>query len=150
MSRAGSSILIEKPLSEVYEFVADQTKTTSWCLGMTECRLTTDAGIRNGARRHVEVKSEFGRMSWDFELVRSEPNAMLVWQDLEAAVPMIDTYSFEAQGDATVFAHFNEYVKLPLPLKLLTPLLLLKGNRTIKKDNLALKRLLESKYIDRC
>ena len=145
MSRAGSTIVIDKPVDEVFAYVSDQTKTTSWCLGMTECRLTTDKGMVHGAKRHVEVKSPFGRLSWDFELIRTETNAILVWQDLEAGVPMTDTYTFEAVGDKTVFGHYNEYTKLPLHIAVLTPLLLMKGNRTIKVDNLALKRLLESK-----
>lgn len=145
MGRAGSSIVIDKPSHEVFAFVADQTKTTSWCLGMTECRLTTDRGMQAGAKRHVEVKSALGRMSWHFELVRMEAGSILVWQDLEANVPMIDTYTFEAQDGKTVFGHYNEYVQLPLRIALMMPLLLAKANHTIKVDNLALKRLLEAK-----
>ena len=133
-----------RPIAEVFEYVADQTKTTSWCLGMTECRLTTDAGMQNGAKRHIEVKSSLVTSSWDFELKKIEPNKVMVWSDMEAAIPLIDTYTFEEKNGGTEFSHYNEYGNLPMFLRLLKPLFLAKANKTIKKDNLALKKLLEN------
>ena len=145
MLKAGSSQFINRPIDEVFLYVADQTKTTSWCLGMTDCRLTSDGGMNSGAKRHVEVKSSLGTAAWDFDLEVYKPNEVMVWRDDEASIPMVDTYAFESRDGGTVFSHFNEYGKLPLFLRLLRPLFLTKANHTIKKDNLELKSILENK-----
>ncbi len=77
MPRSGSSQFINRPIDEVFSYVAHQTKTTSWCLGMAVCRLTTNGEINNGAKRHVQVKSSLGAFAWDFDLVEYIPNEVI-------------------------------------------------------------------------
>ena len=50
-----------------------------------------------------------------------------------------------AQDGGTLFTHTNEYGRLPLFLRLLAPLIVRKAQRTISKDNLALRDLLEGR-----
>jgi len=138
-------LYIDRPIAEVFAYVADQTKTTSWCLGMTECRLTSNSGMQPGAVRHVEVKTPLGKARWDFGLENFEQDRTIVWSDLKSSIPMVDTYSFEAKDGGTLFSHHNEYVRLPPLLSMLQPLFIRRANRTIRKDNLALKGILEGR-----
>ncbi len=68
------SIIINRPIEEVFAFVADQTNGPQWQDGLLEVRRITDGPVGVGTRHTVVRKFLGRRLELTNEYVRYEPN----------------------------------------------------------------------------
>ena len=60
MIKVEDSVVIERPVEDVFAYVADQTNAPHWQAGLVEVRRTTDGPVGVGAR-HTAVRTFMGR-----------------------------------------------------------------------------------------
>lgn len=120
MININSSITIERPVGEVFDFVRNQENAQMWLSGWLESRPTSDTeGV---GFTWVDVIEVFGRrVESEFELTKFEPNRMFAFRSIRGSFPISGVYSFEPveEGTAVTFDLQGEpggFFKLAEPL----------------------------------
>jgi uncharacterized protein YndB with AHSA1/START domain len=79
MIKVEASIIIQRPIEEVFAFVADQTHAPQWQHDLLEVRRTTDGPVGVGTK-HTAVRKFLGRrMELTNEYVKYEPNKQITF-----------------------------------------------------------------------
>jgi uncharacterized protein YndB with AHSA1/START domain len=144
MFRAEHSALIERPIEEVFAFVADQTNTPTWQAGLVEVRRTSDGPVGVGTT-HAFVRVFMGRrMEADNEYVAYEPNERVAFKTTSGPVRLEASYLFEARPAGTLLTSRIEMDASGL-LRIAEPLIAAGLKRDMKAAFRALKDLLESR-----
>jgi uncharacterized protein YndB with AHSA1/START domain len=100
MIKAERTVVIDRPVQEVFAYVTDQTKTPSWQVGLVDVKRTTQGPIGIGTR-HTFVRNFMGRkMEADNEYVAYEPDRLVTFRTTSGP-PMTASYLFEAVPDGT-------------------------------------------------
>jgi uncharacterized protein YndB with AHSA1/START domain len=94
------SVIINRPVAEVFSFVTNEENTTKWQAGVDS---TQDEGPTNQVgSRYTEVRKFMGReMKTTLELTAFEPNAKWGAKVVKGPVPYEVVSLFEAAGDGT-------------------------------------------------
>lgn len=94
------SIMINKPVADVFDFVTREENTTRWQGGVVA---TKDEGPSNQVgSRYTEVRKFMGReMNTTLELTAFEPNARWAAKVVKGPVPYEATSLFEAVEEGT-------------------------------------------------
>jgi uncharacterized protein YndB with AHSA1/START domain len=94
------SVIINRPVAEVFSFVTNEENTTKWQAGVES---TQDEGPSNQVgSRYTEVRKFMGReMKTTLELTAFEPNAKWGAKVVKGPVPYEVVSLFEAAGDGT-------------------------------------------------
>ena len=96
MIKVEDSVVIERPIEDVFAYVADQTNAPHWQAGLVEVRRTTDGPIGVGAR-HTALRSFMGRrMELTNEYVTFEPNREITFLGASGPLTVQASYLFEA------------------------------------------------------
>jgi uncharacterized membrane protein len=101
MTRVERSIVIEKPVEDVWEFVHDTTKDALWQTTLVESQQLTDGPIDVGTTVR-EVRNFLGRrveMTW--QMTECKRNRRSSIQAVAGPVPLSGRYEFEPVGSAT-------------------------------------------------
>ena len=95
MIRAEESIIIDRPLEEVFAWVGDQTNGPHWQSGLVEVRRTTEGPVGVGTK-HTLVRKFMGRrLDADNEYVAYEPNKRIVFKTTSGPVRVEASYLVE-------------------------------------------------------
>jgi len=101
MSRIQRSIVIERPIDEVWGFVHDTTKDALWQTTLVESRVLTEGPKRVGTRVQ-EVRRFMGvRIEMDLELTEFEPNRKSAQKAVSGGIPLSGSYVLEPLDGAT-------------------------------------------------
>jgi uncharacterized protein YndB with AHSA1/START domain len=94
------SVIINRPVAEVFSFVTNEENTTKWQAGVES---TQDEGPSNQVgSRYTEVRKFMGReMKTTLELTAFEPNAKWGAKVVKGPVPYEVVSMFEPAGDGT-------------------------------------------------
>ena len=88
-------IQINRPVGEVFEFLADQTNAPRWQDGLIEVRRETEGAIRVGTR-HTAVRRFLGRrLELSNEYVRFEPQRQITFTGASGPMTFEMTYATE-------------------------------------------------------
>jgi uncharacterized protein YndB with AHSA1/START domain len=94
--KAERTIVINRPVDEVFAYVGDQTNTPQWQRGLLEVRRTTD-GVPGVGTKHTFVRKFMGRrMEATNEYVAYEPGKRIAFKTTTGPVPLEASYLFEA------------------------------------------------------
>jgi hypothetical protein len=101
MTTIERSIVIDRPLDEVFEFVHDPTKDTMWQTTLVESQTMTEGPVRAGTkvrevRRFLGVRQELTR-----ELTEYEPSTKSSFRTVSGPIPMTGGYILEQADSAT-------------------------------------------------
>jgi len=108
MSKIQRSIVIERPIDEVWDFVHDTTKDALWQTTLVESRLLTEGPKRVGTRVQ-EVRRFMGvRLEMDLELTEFEPNRKSSLKAVSGGIPLSGSYVLEPLDGATRFTVTGE------------------------------------------
>ena len=104
MITASSSVTIEKPVSEVYAFVADCRNEPKWHTDAIEAAPLTEGPLAVGAKQRWLIKF-MGKREMIMEVTKLEPEHV---EQLEARTALMGmaptiTYTFEQAGSGTLF-----------------------------------------------
>src|SRR6185503_2743381 len=100
MKPAEETIVIDRPLGEVFAFVTDQRNTPQWQAGLLEVQRLTD-GPSGVGTRHALVRSFLGRrMEATNEYTAFEADRLVTFKTISGP-PLEASYFFEPAGDGT-------------------------------------------------
>jgi uncharacterized protein YndB with AHSA1/START domain len=105
MPSASSTVTINRPPGEVFDFVADGTTATQWRPGVLDVALVSGSGV--GARYKQGVKGPGGRrVDADYEVTAFEPGRRLAFAATAGPVRPTGEYLLEevAEGTRITFA----------------------------------------------
>jgi carbon monoxide dehydrogenase subunit G len=138
---AENSIVIEKPRSEVFAFVADHENDARWRPGVLD--IARASGEGKGAVYRQGVKGPMGkRIDADFEVTAYQEGSLLAFRTLGGPVQPERSYRFE-DADGGTRVTFSLNATLRGPQKLMTPMVA-KSMRSQVDALSNLKRVLES------
>ncbi|MGE5601961.1 MAG: SRPBCC family protein, partial [Nitrososphaerales archaeon] len=96
MIKEEHSIVIRRPVDEVFTFVSDQTNAPRWQQGLLEARRITE-GVPGVGTRHVFVRKFLGRrLEAGNEYVEFEPNKKIVFKNTSGPMEFRAWYVTEA------------------------------------------------------
>jgi uncharacterized membrane protein len=100
MIKVESSVVIDKPLAEVYAYVAGGEHSTEWQGSVIS--VVNEGPPNTVGSRFVETRKFMGQdMKTTLEIVAVEPNAKWVSKVVKGPVPYEVTVTFEASGSGT-------------------------------------------------
>jgi uncharacterized protein YndB with AHSA1/START domain len=142
MARMEASVVIKRPLEEVFAYVTDVGSWVKWHTGLVEAEQTSEGPV--GVGTTCRGVSEFlgRRDEWTSEVTAFEPNEKVEQQMVWGPMKIAQTLTFEPVDDGTRFTLAGEGETGGI-FKMAEPIV----NRMMKKQgeaNLAnLKRILE-------
>ena len=143
MTRIERSVVIERPIDEVWEFVHDTTKDALWQTTLTESEKLTDGPMRVGTRVR-EVRHFLGvRIELTWEVTEYEPNRTSAIRGVSGPVPLTGRYRLEPLDFGTRFTVSGELDAHGL-FKLAEPVFARITSRELEANLGHLKDLLES------
>jgi uncharacterized protein YndB with AHSA1/START domain len=101
MIKVDESIIIQRPVEEVFAFVADQRNAPGWQSGLLEVRRTDDGPLGVGATHAVVRKFMGRRMEVNNEYVTYEPNAQVTFKSTAGPMPFEFSYLTESTPSGT-------------------------------------------------
>lgn len=143
MIEVESSIVIDRPVDEVFAFVADQTNAPRWQHGLVEVRRTTEGPIGVGTR-HTAVRQFMGRtMELTNEYVGFERNERVTFEADSGSMRVKVSYLTEAVPEGTHLT-CRMLAEPRGPMRLMQPLVARSMKKEFVTDDRVLKELLES------
>ena len=141
MPAAENSVIVNRPRSEVFSFVANHENDAKWRPGVLDITRASGEGV--GAVYRQGVKGPMGRrISADFEVTAHEQNSHIAFRTLSGPVRPEGSYRFE-DADSGTRVTFSLSANLRGAQKLMSPMV----SRSMRSEVGALenlKRVLES------
>ena len=142
MIKAEQTIVIDRPVDEVFAFVTDQTNTPRWQAGLVELERTTEGPIGVGTK-HKGARNFMGRrMELANEYTVYEPGKLVTFRTTSGPA-LVASYLFESVPGGTRLTSRVEMQGAGL-YGLLEPVICAGLRREMKAALPALKALLES------
>lgn len=143
MIRIAQSVIINRPVDEVWNFVSRIENSTRWSRGVLEARQTSEGPLGVGSTLETVVHAFGRRRTASYLVTEYEPNSVFAFRATSGAITSQARFSVEPAGTGTRLTGSGE-VDAVGPYKLLAPILV----RTVKRhseDDLAnVKRILEA------
>jgi len=134
---------INRPVEEVFAFIADPTNDPRWCPPVLEAEQIAGDGPETGARYRQVVKPGPKRLTSVMEMTEYLPNRRVAWKGGNEMLEFHGRYEVEAvNGGARVVMTSNLAARGIL--RLLEPLLRRASRDVAVEEFRNLKRLLES------
>ncbi len=137
------SIMIDRPVEEVFAYVTDVTNDPAWHTDVLEARKTSEGPIGMGTVWRSRFKPTMGISEGDMEVVGFEPNRTQVMRGQIGPMQPTLTYLLEPSDGGTKFTRRIE-INVSGWMKIMQPMMgmmLPKQNRGFLAN---LKRVLES------
>ena len=101
MAHAENSIIINRPVNDVYNFLLDGANNTKWRPGVLDIQrdAATPSGL--GAVYKQGLKGPGGRIDGDYKITRLEPNKLIEFQVIAGPARPTGNYNLEPAGNAT-------------------------------------------------
>jgi uncharacterized membrane protein len=101
MTRIERSIVIDRPIHQVWDFVQDTGKDALWQTTLVESQVLTEAPKRVGTQVK-EVRRFLGmRVDMTFELTEFEPHRRSALKAISGGIPLSGSYELEQVNGAT-------------------------------------------------
>ena len=143
MASFESSVVINRPVEEVFEFISKPENELQWASGLVESKFTSEGppGVGTTGRR---VQKFLGReIASDWEFTEYEANRKVAVKTTAGPVPFEGIYTFEASGVGTKIM-FQGVAEIGGFFKLAEPIVTRMLKRQIETDSANLKDLLEA------
>ncbi len=138
------SIMIDRPVEEVFAYVADVTNDPAWHTDILEARKTTEGPVGSGTVWHTRFKPSMGISEADIEVVSLEPNRVLAMRgDVGPMHPTL-TYRFEPADGGTKFTR-RVQIKVSGWMKIMQPMIAMMLPKQNKGFLANLKRVIEQR-----
>ena len=101
MAHAENSITINRPVSDVFNFLLDGANNKKWRPGVLDIErdATTPSGL--GTVYKQGLKGPGGRIDGDYKITRLEPNKLIEFQVITGPARPTGTYTLEPAGSGT-------------------------------------------------
>ena len=122
MPHADHTVVIERPVSEVYAYVADGTTATAWRPSVQDVRLVAGEKGAVGARYAQGMKGPGGRIAADYEIVEAVPDRVLAFQVTAGPARPHGRYEFAPSGNGTRVTFSLDWEPKGIKEKLMSPM----------------------------
>lgn len=141
MAQIKSSIVVKRPIEEVFAFVADPSNDLKWRSDVVVSKVTSGS---LGVGATFEFASEFlGRkIETKGEMTAYDPPKRFAWKSIKSPIPVSAVTTFEAVADGTLIVDTADFEPGGF-FKIAEPLLINQAQSSAEKDMKNLKRLLE-------
>jgi uncharacterized protein YndB with AHSA1/START domain len=120
MPSAENSVVIDRPRSEVFAFVADHENDPKWRPGVADIKRASGEG--QGAIYTQGIKGPMGkRIDADFEVTAYQPDTLLAFRTLAGPVRPEGSFRFE-DADGGTRVTFSLNAELTRAKKLMAPM----------------------------
>ena len=140
--RIARSVTIERPIDEVFAFVADARNDPRWCRKVRSVDQVAGDGPGPGARYVVLHRPMLTQRRMHYDCVAAEPPSRIVWVEDDGTDRIEVTYELDRAGGARTRLTQIDDARLGVP-RLLQPLLRVGIGVDLARQLRALKRVLE-------
>ena len=144
MTTITQSVIVDRPVAEVWDFISNFENTTRWSRGVLEARQTSDGPLGVGSTLQTVVKAFGRRRTADYLVTEYEPGHAFGFQVTSGPMATRARYSVEPAGAGTRLTASGEVAATGLN-KLLAPVLVGIVKRHSADDLANLKRILEAR-----
>jgi uncharacterized protein YndB with AHSA1/START domain len=100
--RAEQTLTINRPVGQVFDFIADGENNAKWRSGVVLARQTTPGPVGQGTVVKQEHKGPFGRrIAADYEITEYEPGTHLAFRVIAGPARPQGRYTFDEVDGAT-------------------------------------------------
>ncbi len=143
MTRVATSVVINRPPEEVFEFISNFENNPRWQSGMREARITSEGPLGVGTTYSQVAKFLGRRVESTFEVIEYEPHTMVKGRSTSGSFPITFTRSVAASPQGTMVTAVIEGDASGF-FRLAGPILNRMVQRQVSGDYTNLKELLES------
>ncbi|MFC1932297.1 SRPBCC family protein [Chloroflexota bacterium] len=144
MGKLEVSVIIKRPVEEVFSFVNDPTNETLWSSGLVESSQISDGPIGVGTKMR-EVNRILGkRIENTYEITEYEPNRRYSCKSISGPFPWQGSFTFESVEGGTKVTMSSGF-EVGSFFKLAEPLVIRMAKRQFQADFNNLKDLMEAK-----
>ena len=121
MIKSEMSMIVRRPIDEVFEYVSDLTHSAEWQSGLLEVQRTTAGSLGIGTK-YTLVRQFMGRrMEASNEFIEFVPNSKVAFKTTSGPIPLEASYLFESTSEGTRLTSIVEmqaegFVKLAEPI----------------------------------
>ncbi|MGA9290692.1 MAG: SRPBCC family protein [Anaerobacillus sp.] len=138
-----TSIIIERPPEEVFNYIADFENNPEWQSGMTHARFTSSGKLREGSTYEQVAKFLGKEIHTTFVVRQYNPYHKIQIESIKSTFPIKVTREVQVRSNGCIVSALVEGNPGTL-FSLARPLLRKIVQRSVKKDYDNLKRILES------
>ena len=143
MTKLESSVVINRPLEEVFAFVTDFDNATQWMAELVEGKQTSEGPLGVGTTLSGVARPMGRRVESTQEVVEYEPNSKYAIKSTSGPVASQDNYTFESVAGGTKLTRVAE-AEVSGVFKLAEPLFARMMRRQFETNFANLKDLLEA------
>ncbi len=144
MIREEFSVVINRPIEEVFDFVTDPAKRSQWQSATLEVRQTSEGPMGVGATMRLVIRIAGRQRKLTMEVTEYEPNRKYSAKSTSGPFPVQGSYTFESVNGGTRLTFVGE-AQLGGFLKLIEPLVRRRQQKRYEADYGKLKELLEAR-----
>ena len=101
MARYVASLITDRPLEEVFDFLADFSTTAEWDPGVVSAVRVGDGDVGLGSRFDLVTQFRGRETQLSYEIVAFDRPHLVTLRGENATVVSLDTITFAAEGDGT-------------------------------------------------
>jgi uncharacterized membrane protein len=101
MAHAENSLVINRPIEDVFGFILDGTNNPLWRPGVALIQRLTPLPDGLGSKFKQAMQGPGGKIEADYEIVEYEPNSRIEFQVTAGPARPHGTYRFRAEGRGT-------------------------------------------------
>lgn len=135
---------IDRPIDEVFAFVADSTNDPSWCKNVLECEQVEGDGPGADARYRAVHKPGPKASELAVRVLEYDSPRRIAYEQVDDAGTFVVAYDLESVGDARTRITQTDETSWNGVFKVLSPLMHFVVRRTLPKQFAALKETVES------
>ena len=144
MPHADHTVVIDRPVAEVYRYVADGTTAPTWRKSCMDIRLAAGTAGQLGARYEQGLRGPRGRIPGDYEITEAVPDRSFAFQVIAGPARPRGRYEFAPSGGGTRLSFSLDWEPKGIKERLMAPMVA----RTMPGEVASLeelKRILESR-----
>jgi uncharacterized membrane protein len=142
--RVTSSLEVDRPAGEAFQFIADAENNPKWQKGMRSCQWTTEAPIGVGSIYEQRARFLGKSIASTFEVVAFEPDRSITIRTITSTFPIEVTRSAGPLGADRCRVSAVVRGDPSGVFRIATPLLRRMVQRSVRADYRCLKALLEA------
>jgi uncharacterized membrane protein len=142
MATLETSIIINRPIEEVFAFVTDLQNNIKWMTGVIAAEMTSPAPLKAGSTYRFDIKIMGMTLETKGEVTAYEPPTKYAWKATSGPFPMSGGTTFESVEGGTRVTDMIEAEPGGF-FKLAEPLLMKQQQSQMETDMKKLKEILE-------
>jgi len=136
------SVILRRPVREVFQYLANLENDAAWRREWVEARNCSDGSLGVGATFCLVGKSLGKRFQVEYQVTAYDVDRTAAWQTLSGPLPLAFQRTFEPAADGGTRVTFRYDMEPSGLLKLAGPLLARVGKRQLEGDLPRLRELL--------